>query len=312
MSRRPIIPDIMSAITSLESLSGLVAFSVTLEHGSFAAAGRKLGLSASAVGKAVDRLEQRLGVKLLTRTTRSLTLTDEGEILYRYASRILSDLQEAELELLSAQNTPQGRLKISVPTVMGRCIILQAVNAFSAEFPDVTLDISLDDLKVDLIEGGYDLVVRLGELEDSNLHARKIGPHAFTTCASPSYVKEYGTPQTPADLADHRCVLYRFPTTGLTEKWAFKGEYRGTRVKPWLVINDGGALGSAALAGLGIVQAPRYLVAEDIKAGRLISLLDEFTDDRGTVSVVWPSSRTRVARVRAFVNFISQCLAEKI
>lgn len=150
-----------------ESLSGLVAFSVTLELGSFAAAGRKLGLSASAVGKAVDRLEQRLGVKLLTRTTRSLTLTGEGEILYRYASRILSDLQEAELELLSTQNTPQGRLKISVPTVMGRSIVLPALGTFAADYPDVTLEISLDDLKVDLIEGGYDLVVRLGDLEDS-------------------------------------------------------------------------------------------------------------------------------------------------
>ncbi|WP_339717522.1 LysR family transcriptional regulator [uncultured Sneathiella sp.] len=302
----------MSAITSLESLSGLVAFSVTLELGSFAAAGRKLGLSASAVGKAVDRLEQRLGVKLLTRTTRSLTLTGEGEILYRYASRILSDLQEAELELSSAQNTPQGRLKISVPTVMGRSIVLPALGTFSADYPDVALEISLDDLKVDLIEGGYDLVVRLGELEDSNLHARRIGPHAFTTCASPSYLTKHGTPQTPADLDRHCCVLYRFPTTGLPEKWAFKGEYHRMIVKPGIVLNDGGALASAALAGLGIVQAPRYLVAEDIEAGRLISILDAFTDDRGTVSVVWPSSRTKVARVRAFVNFISQCLADKI
>ncbi|MCK2165949.1 LysR family transcriptional regulator [Thalassospira xiamenensis] len=302
----------MSAITSLESLSGLVAFSVTLELGSFAAAGRKLGLSASAVGKAVDRLEQRLGVKLLTRTTRSLTLTGEGEILYRYASRILSDLQEAERELLSAQNTPQGRLKISVPTVMGRSIVLPALGTFAADYPDVTLEISLDDLKVDLIEGGYDLVVRLGELEDSNLHARRIGPHAFTTCASPSYFAKHGTPQTPADLGHHCCVLYRFPTTGLPEKWAFKGEYRGMIVKPGIVLNDGGALASAALAGLGIVQAPRYLVAEDIEAGRLVSILDEFTDNRGTVSIVWPSSRTKVARVRAFVNFISQCLAGKI
>ncbi|WP_305558116.1 LysR family transcriptional regulator [Thalassospira sp.] len=296
----------------MESLSGLVAFSVTLELGSFAAAGRKLGLSASAVGKAVDRLEQRLGVKLLTRTTRSLTLTGEGEILYRYASRILSDLQEAELELFRAQNTPQGRLKISVPTVMGRSIVLPALGTFSADYPDVTLEISLDDLKVDLIEGGYDLVVRLGELEDSNLHARRIGPHAFTTCASPSYFAKHGTPQTPTDLDCHCCVLYRFPTTGLPEKWAFKGEYRGMIIKPGIVLNDGGALASAALAGLGIVQAPRYLVTEDIKAGRLVSILDEFTDNRGTVSVVWPSSRTKVARVRAFVNFISQCLVDKI
>lgn len=302
----------MSAITSLESLSGLVAFSVTLESGSFAAAGRKLGLSASAVGKAVDRLEQRLGVKLLTRTTRSLALTGEGELLYRYAARILSDLQEAEQALHAAQDTPRGRLKVSVPTVLGRHIVLPALGAFIEDYPDVTVDLDFDDLKVDIIEGGYDLAVRLGELEDSNLRARRIGRHAFATCAAPDYLEKHGTPETPADLEHHCCVQYRFPTTGRPEIWAFSGEHRGMTIKPGLVLNDGEALAPAAVAGLGIIQAPRYLVAELVAAGRLVSVLHAYTEDRGDVSIVWPATRTKVARVRAFVDFAARCIAEKI
>jgi DNA-binding transcriptional LysR family regulator len=302
----------MSSILSLESLSGLVAFSVAVETGSFAAAGRKLGLSASAVGKAVDRLETRLGLRLLHRTTRSLAVTGEGKILNQYVTRILRDLQDAEQELQLLQEAPRGRLKVSVPTVLGRKIIMPALHDFQAKFPDVTTDISLDDVKVDITEGGYDVVLRLGELDDSTLRARRIGPHSFITCASPAYLAQHGVPQRPEDLDDHRCIHYRFPTTGRSEIWAFKGAYLATTIKPSIVLNDGEALASAAIGGLGIIQAPTYLVSDDIAAGRLQTILANYTDDRGSVSLVWPPMSARVPKVRAFIDFIAERIFQKL
>jgi DNA-binding transcriptional LysR family regulator len=302
----------MSAIVSIESLSELVAFSVAVETGSFAAAGRKLGLSASAVGKSVERLEARLGLRLLNRTTRSLAMTGEGEVLHRYVARILKDLQDAEQELHLVQNTPRGRLRISVPTVMGRKIVMPALRDFQISFPDVTTDISLDDVKVDVIEGGYDLVLRLGDLEDSTLQARRIGPHTFITCASPEYLTQRGTPETPADLGEHCCIHYRFPTTGRPEVWAFKGPPLAKPIKPAIILNDGESLASAALGGLGIIQAPSYLVQEDVAAGRLQPVFAEFTDDRGSVWLVWPPMSSQVPKVRAFIDFIAERVFQKL
>lgn len=302
----------MSGTFSIESFSGMVAFAATVESGSFAAAGRKLGLSASAAGKAVERLELKLGVRLLHRSTRSLGPTGEGEVLYRYVTRILKDLQEAERELQQLQNTPRGRLKISVPTVMGRRIVLPALGDFRSRFPEVVVDISLDDLIVDVIEDGYDVVLRLGELQDSGLQARSIGPHAFTTCASPAYLARHGIPRTPADLGGHDCIHYRFPTTGRPETWAFKGVQPGTLFKPCGLLNDGEALAAAAISGLGIVQAPSYLVKEDVAAGRLQPVLEDYTENRGSVSLLWPPRSAEIARVRVFIDFFAERIAAQL
>jgi DNA-binding transcriptional LysR family regulator len=302
----------MSSIVSIESLSGLVAFSIAVETGSFAAAGRKLGLSASAVGKAVERLEARLGLRLLNRTTRSLAVTGEGDILYRYVSRILKELQDAEQELHLVQKAPRGRLKVSVPTVLGRKIVMPALLDFRTRFPEVTTEISLDDVKVDIIEGGYDVVLRLGELDDSTLRARRIGPHTFTTCASPGYLAHRGIPQSPADLHNHCCIYYRFPTTGRPEVWAFKNSTLATPIKPSTILNDGEALASAALGGLGIIQVPSYLVSDDIAAGRLQAILADYTDERGSVSLVWPPMSARAPKVRAFIDFMAERVSQKL
>lgn len=296
----------MSAMLSIESLSGLVAFSAAVETGSFAAAGRKLGLSASAVGKAVERLETRLGLRLLNRTTRSLAVTGEGDVLHRYVVRILKDLQDAEQELHLFHKAPRGRLKISVPTVIGRKVVMPTLRDFQIRFPDVTTDISLDDVKVDIIEGGYDVVLRLGELDDSTLSARRIGPHTFITCASPAYLAQHGIPQDPIDLHKHCCVHYRFPTTGRPEVWAFKPSRLTKPIKPAIILNDGEALASAALSGLGIIQAPSYLVRDDIAAGRLQAILADYTEDRGSVSLVWPAMSARAPKVRAFIDFMAE------
>lgn len=256
MGTGPVTTNTVSGMFSFESLSGLIAFSVTVNSGSFAAAGRKLGLSASAVGKAVDRLELKLGARLFNRSTRALALTNEGEVVFRYAAKILNDLQDAQNELAQIQASPRGRLKISVPSIIGRRIVLPALPEFHAQFPDVVIDLSLNDLKVDVIEERYDLVLRLGELEDSSLQARRIGAHSFTTCASPDYLARHGTPKTVLELQQHHFIHYRFPTTGRMETWAFLGAASTPPIKPSIVLDDGEALASAALAGLGIIQAP--------------------------------------------------------
>ncbi|WP_306840077.1 LysR family transcriptional regulator [Neorhizobium huautlense] len=296
----------MSSILSIESLGGLIAFSVAVETGSFAAAGRKLGLSSSAVGKSVERLEARLGLRLLNRTTRSLAVTGEGDVLNRYVARILKDLQDAEQELHQLQAAPRGRLKVSVPTVLGRKVIMPALRHFQIKFPDITTDILLDDVKVAIIEGGYDVVLRLGELDESTLRARRIGPHTFTTCASPCYLTQFGIPQNPADLHDHDCIFYRFPTTGRPETWAFKCSSQLKPIKPAIILNDGEALASAALGGLGIIQVPSYLVRDDLAAGRLQSVLADYTEERGSVSLVWPPMSARAPKVRAFIEFMAE------
>lgn len=306
------IQNKMSGIFSIESFSALVAFSAAVEAGSFAAAGRKLGLSASAVGKSVDRLELRLGARLFNRTTRALALTSEGEVLHKYVVKILSDLHEAERELQCVRDTPRGRLKVSVPTVMGRKIVLPALRDFQDSFPDVTIDIHLDDVKVDIVVDGYDLVLRLGDLEDSGFQARHVGPHTFTTCASPEYLALHGEPRTPADLHEHCCIHYRFPTTGRPETWAFKGAPLARPIKPTIVLNDGEALAAAALGGLGIVQAPSYLVKSDVADGRLRPVLEDYTDVRGGIWLVWPSRSGETPRLRAFIEFMARRIAQQL
>ena len=312
MGTGPVTTNTMSGMFSFESLSGLVAFSVTVNSGSFAAAGRKLGLSASAVGKAVDRLELKLGARLFNRSTRALALTNEGEVVFRYAAKILNDLQDAQNELAQIQASPRGRLKISVPSIIGRRIVLPALPEFHAQFPDVVIDLSLNDLKVDVIEERYDLVLRLGELEDSSLQARRIGAHSFTTCASPDYLARHGTPQTVLELQQHHCIHYRFPTTGRQETWAFLGAASTPPIKPSIVLDDGEALASAALAGLGIIQAPAYLVKDDIANGRLQALLGGHPQQRGSIWLLWPARNAQAPRLRAFIEFIAERVAAQL
>jgi DNA-binding transcriptional LysR family regulator len=294
-------------MSSLDSMHGMVAFVATVETGSFAAAGRRLGLSASAAGKAVSRLEARLAVKLLQRTTRSIALTGEGEMLYALSSKVLDDFREAEVAISCARTNPRGRLKVSLPTVIGRRLIVPALPLFFEKYPEVELDLWLDDRHVDIVNEGYDLVLRMGELENSRMVARKIGPHRFVTCGAPTYLVKHGIPNTPAELAEHRCVRFRFPSTGRLEQWAFAVD-GPVVLGEGLAFNDNEALAAAARAGLGIIQTPTYLVADDVSSGKLQVVLADYTKDRGNMWLVWPSSRSEVPRVRVFAEFVTGVL----
>lgn len=291
-----------------ESISGLAIFVAAVEAGSFAAAGRRLGLSASAIGKAVGRLEARLGVRLLQRTTRSIALTGEGEGLFRRCTQILEDLRDAESAITHAQSAPQGRLKVSLPTVIARRVVIPALPAFVAAYPKIDLEIGLDDRRVDIVREGYDLALRTGDLADSTLVARKLAQHRFVLCSAPSYFRAHGVPLTPDDLGKHACLRFRYPSTGRLEDWAFAGSPTHRPSTNGLVFNDGEALVVAALAGLGIAHLPDYAASAAVAAGRLQVVLADFAADRGGLWLVWPPSRNSLPRVKLFAEFIKRTI----
>jgi DNA-binding transcriptional LysR family regulator len=298
----------MSSITAFESIKGLVAFVTTVEAGSFAAAGRRLGLSPSAVGKAVGRVEARLGVTLLRRSTRSTALTSEGDLLYQKATRILQDVGEVEATMAGTLARPQGRLKVSMPVAIGHRIVVPALGRFAAQYPDIDLDVGLEDRRVDIVEEGFDLVIRAGAMADSSLIARKLAPHRFLVCGSPDYFARNGVPRTPSDLSGHRCLRFRYPTTGRLEEWAFSGSEPLKLSSTGPTFSDSEALCIAAVAGLGVVQIPSYLTTKEVQNGDLRIVLEDHAVNRGDLWLVWPATRSTSPAVRVFAEFVTQLL----
>jgi DNA-binding transcriptional LysR family regulator len=290
----------------MENLSGIVAFVHTAEASSFVGASQRLGLSASAVGKSVARLEQHLGVRLLQRSTRRVSLTDDGERFYERCRQILDALTEAESMMLQANAAPRGRLRISLPTI-GYRFLLPILPEFAERYPQIDLELDFNDRIVDVIEGGFDAAIRSGELPDSQLMARRLGPFRFVLCASPAYLQRHGVPLTPADLARHECLRFRFPTSGKLQHWAFRDlpDDAVTRFPTALTCNNMEALRAAAELGLGIGYMPDFLARDAIRAGTLQSVLDEHLAHAGQFSVLWPSSRQLSPKLRAFVDFLS-------
>lgn len=298
----------ISAISHLESLSGLSAFVATVEAGGFAPAARRLGLSPSAVGKAVARVEARLGLRLLNRTTRQVVMTFEGEQLYARATRLIDDLRDMESVMATQRGAPMGRIRVSLPATLGRMVIIARLVEFAARYPGIELDIGLDDRKVDLVEGGYDLAIRTGTLEDSSLIARRLAPHHFVLCAAPAYLAVRGAPLTPDDLAHHHCIRFRYPSTGQLERWSFGGREMDRELGPGAVFNDGEAVVLAAQAGMGVAQLPDYAAAPALADGRLVALLTDQRCERGSLWLVRPSHRASLPRVEAFATFLADIM----
>ncbi|APR77495.1 Transcriptional regulator, LysR family protein [Minicystis rosea] len=294
----------MSAI-GVDSLSGLAAFVRAAETRSFVAAGRLLGVSSSAVGKSVARLEERLGVRLFHRSTRSIRLTPEGELFFERCQRILADLGDAEAELSHAREAPRGKLRIGVPAI-GNRLLGPVLPEFRRRYPEVELDIDYDDHLVDVIEEGLDAVVRSGDLVDSRLSARRLGTFRFLVVGSPDYLRERGTPRRLDDLARHACLLYRFPTTGKIQPWALHGDVPSLPVA--LSGNSLEALLGLAARGLGLVYAPDFAVRDELQRGALVSVLDPFTTSTGTFHVLWPAHRLLAPKLRVLVDFLGEHL----
>jgi DNA-binding transcriptional LysR family regulator len=290
----------------MESLAGLLAFTRTAETLSFVEAARRLGISPSAVGKNVTRLEQHLNVQLLHRSTRRLSLTAEGALFFERCRRILDDLQDAEAMLSEAMAKPRGRLRISLPTI-GYRFLVPLLPEFARLYPDVDLDLDFNDRLIDVVAEGVDAVIRSGVLPDSQLMSRRLGSFRFVLCASPDYIELYGAPRHPDDLMRHRCLQFRFPTTGKIQDWKFREQPAETasRHPAALVCNNMEALRAAAIAGLGIAYMPEFLAGDALKDGELQSVLGDKLDEGGDFWLLWPTGRQLSPKLRVFIDFLT-------
>ncbi|WP_091879742.1 LysR family transcriptional regulator [Phyllobacterium sp. OV277] len=289
----------------MDNLNGLFAFVRSAETLSFVAAGRSLGVSASAVGKTIARLEQRLDVRLFQRSTRRISLTEEGQLFYERCRRIIDDLGDAESMLSRTKEAPRGRLRVSLPTI-GYRFLLPHLPEFEELYPEIELDLDFNDQIVNVIEEGFDAVIRSGDLPDSSLMARRLGPFRQVLTASSAYLDRRGTPGILGDLVHHACLRYRFPTSGKLQDWVMGGATEGElRLSSALVCNNMEALYGATIRGLGIAYMPDFLVADAVKTGQLHTLLDDCFVQTGQFWVLWPSNRHLSPKLRVFVDFIA-------
>lgn len=293
----------------MDRLTGLSAFVRVADLGSFVAAGRVLGLSASAVGKAVTKLENQLGVRLVQRSTRSLRLTEEGRSFHERCRRILDDLDDAHESLLRTREAPSGRIRVSSPIVAYH-LLLPVLPEFMARYPDIEIDLDFSDRIVDLIEEGVDVAIRSGQLPDSRLMVRALRPFQMLLCASPAYLERHGTPTCPRDLKGHRGIGFRYPNSGKLQGWPLlqpEGEPE-VLVRHVMTCNNMEALRGAVTRGLGIGCMPDFLAQAPQEADTLVPLLLDHLNAPGQFNLIWPSSRHLSPKVRVFVDFIAERL----
>lgn len=286
----------------------LEMFAIVVAEGSFSAAGRLLGLTPSAISRAIDRLEERLGVRLLLRSTRALTLTAEGHAYLCGARRILADLDDVEQEI-SDQGAPRGRLRISAALSHGRLCVVPLLGEFVQRYPHILVDIGLTDTLVDVAAGQADVAVRFGPLADSPLTARKLGETRRVIVAAPAYLARHGTPRVPEDLHRHNCLSFNFRRA--EPVWPFRKDGRdyALSVEGSIEANNGETLGQLAAAGVGITRVGAFSVAEEIASGQLVPLLEEFNPgDVEPIHAVFAGGANTPARVRVFVDFLAERL----
>jgi DNA-binding transcriptional LysR family regulator len=282
-------------------MNALPLFLATAEELSFSAAARRLGLSPSAAGKAISRLEAQLGVALFHRTTRRVRLTSEGELLLERARVIRDAWRDAEAQLAAGRDEPRGRLRVALPAI-GHRLLAPHLPAFAAHYPHVELDLDLDDRIVDLAANRIDVSIRSGPLEDSTHHARRLGSFRFLLVAAPAYLAARGAPRSMAALAEHSQIRFRFPGSERLQPWRLANSLDGAVGAPSFACTSMEGVLAAALAGLGVAQAPEFLVADDIAQGRLIPVLPREMGE-GIFWLVWPQSSHRAPKLRAFVDF---------
>jgi DNA-binding transcriptional LysR family regulator len=286
----------------------LELFAAVAAEGSFSAAGRKLGLTPSAVSRAIDRIEARLGVRLLLRTTRALTLTVEGQAYLGAARRILADLDDAE-QAIADQGAPRGRLRVSVSLAHGRQCVVPLLGDFVRLHPHILVDVGLTDRVVDVAGGQADVAIRFGPLADSALTARKLGETRRVIVASPDYLARHGTPSVPEDLHDHVCLNFNFRR--VEPVWPFRKDGRdyALGVRGSIEANNGETLAQLATAGVGITRVGAFSVVERIAAGRLVPILEEYNrGDVEAIHAVFVGGANTPARVRVFVDFLAERL----
>jgi len=295
---------------ALDRLTSLEVLAKVAHSGSFSAAGRAMRLSQTMVTKHIAALEARLGVKLFHRTTRRLSLTEAGRRYLDASARVLADLDAADNAVAVDRFEPRGVLRVNVPVSFGVRQVAPLLPEFAYRYPHVTVELGLNDRLIDLAEEGWDLVVRIGELADSSLIARRLAPCRTVVCAAPSYLKAHGTPRTVVELAKHNCLGYTLSRRLPVDKWLFGGDGKVVAaVSGNLRANNGSALRAAAIAGQGIIYQPSFIVADDLRTGALVALdLDHPTAEVGIHAVFLPDPYP-AAKVRAFIDFLAACFS---
>ncbi|HWI28304.1 MAG TPA: LysR family transcriptional regulator [Stellaceae bacterium] len=289
----------------MDRFTTLAVFVKVVDSRNFAAAARHFGLSPAMVSKHVRALEERLGARLLNRTTRRLSLTEVGRGYYERARQILADLEDADRAASDLHAAPRGTLKLNAPFSFGTRHVGPAIAAYLSAYPEVTVETGLSDRYVDLLAEGVDLALRIGRLADSSLIARRLAPIRFVACASPDYLARHDAPRRPHDLAAHGCLLYTYAANA--EEWHFVGpggEDEVVRVSGRLLANNGDILIAAALGGIGIALLPTFMAGEHVQAGRLARLLPGYAPPEAALYAVYPPGRHLSAKLRSFVDFL--------
>lgn len=290
----------------MDRFAELKAFSEVVRAGAFVKAADALGLSKTAVSRQVSDLEKRLGVRLLNRTTRRLSLTEEGQRFHEHARTLLAELAAAEADVMTRAREVTGLLRITAPLSFGIQHLAPLWPRFRKRHPQATLDVTLSDRVVDLVDEGYDLAIRIARLPDSTLVSRELARTRMVLCAAPAYLRRHGTPRHPAELGAHATLAYSYWSTG--DEWRFDGPAgpASARVRPWMHTNNGDTCLAAALAGDGIVLQPTFLVAAALRQKLLVELMPEFRAAELGIYAVYPSRRHLLPRVRAMVDFLAE------
>src|SRR5437879_5535551 len=291
----------------MDRFHAIEAFAKVVETGSFARAAERLGVSVSSVSRHVTELEAHLDARLLNRTTRRLSLTEIGRAFHERCVQLLADLEEAEESAGVGTVVPRGTLRLTCGVTFGTRHLAPAIAAFMARYPEMRIDADLSDRMVDLVDEGFDAAVRIGAVGGQNLVARKVGVTQLVCCAAPAYLARHGEPRVPEDLAAHACLSYAYaPQSGL---WAFRdarGRERNVRITGPAHANNGAFLEALAVAGVGIAFEPDFVVGADVRAGRLVRILRDFSPRAADIHVVYASRRHLSAKVRAFTDFLVQ------
>lgn len=293
----------------MDKLTALRAFREAVDQGSFAGAARRLGLSPAAISKNIGELEAHLGTRLLNRTTRRMSLTEAGEDYFGRIRRVLRDLEDADTSLTAMRAQPRGTLRVSAPMTLSLIALTPHIPGFLDRYPDVSLDLSLDDRRINIVEEGVDLALRgTDQLENSSLIARKLMVLDHVLCASPDYLADHGCPRHPRDLAHHNCL--RFSLSGHANSWTFSRDGKETTVPVTGRYTAGSSLAirDALQAGFGISLIPRIYVADDLASGTLTQVLGDWQSNRTPVYAVYPSRQYLVPKVRCFIDFLAETL----
>ncbi|GAA5135263.1 LysR substrate-binding domain-containing protein [Thalassotalea piscium] len=283
---------------------GISEFVFVAESESFTKASKNLGISTAQVSRQISALEKRLNIKLFYRTTRKVSLTEEGRIFYQHCRSVLDGLDAAERAITNLQSKPQGKVKLTAPVTYGEQFILPLVNNFIVKYPNIEVSAYLSNQQIDLVEQGYDLAIRLGKLSDSTLMAKKLGQRTNYICASPIYLKKHGIPHSLSELNKHNCLL------GSLDYWRFKesNKEKNIRVHGKVRYNSGYSLADACVKGLGIVQLPDYYVKEHVKNGDLMTLLDNYREPEEGIWAVYPQNRHLSPKIRLLVDYLAENL----